>query len=732
MGTSKVVLLDLRGAPDDTPPQIAGGVVVLDDADSLLKHAETYLSLLGEDMVPAVVCVAVGESGTNNPLDGAVLTVPPALRHATVLWVGDPHGVDWAPDSAPPRPADQPGNALDSLVAVLQVPAVFDRVVAVAGELPSAAANPGIRLVSSAADPVVLSETRAAAVRSLCATDRAPSHGMGAALLKLDAPHDQEGAVLSGPVAKARADAVRRLDHVAELARVLGTPKALFGTQRPTEHLGSQVVWAGQAAENYRRYLVELLNRMDGQLQIEHPPVEKVMELGVQDSREARGGEIVAGLRQLVDDRLDDGTPLPVLAQELRFGATTSGPQGCTGALETVGQRQPLALDMPEFSEWPLSLATLPLAFLTCGVLAFLLGPGWLGWVAGGLLAAAWFGSGWLLLARRPGKETERGLGLALLPAMFTYGVAAVLGVLAGGFTAKYVRELVHISLLNTQLLIVGAVALSVAAVVLSWRWAVRRWRKRLQVAALRNTVADLTRITEETAAREWQPMRRRRAVATAASEVAGGLEEIARTLEEAGSRLFVAPVLEPATDGSPQMIRAVPQELYSVVRSDLVDLCREALVPAWPAAEAARRTPAGVYAQRLDRLLGEYGARVRRHGLMTAPEFGRDLAPRDALMTRVWSESPAASTALRTGVGGDMTQLCRSGQLGYLSTVAAPGLVRFAPQQLRRVLERDSAHHRLAADPGIAWSEGGEFVGALRLLPLRPESVRQVLGGAQ
>jgi hypothetical protein len=78
------------------------------------------------------------------------------------------------------------------------------------------------------------------------------------------------------------------------------------------------------------------------------------------------------------------------------------------------------------------------------------------------------------------------------------------------------------------------------------------------------------------------------------------------------------------------------------------------------------------------------------------------------------------------------MTQLCRSGQLRYLSTVAEPVLIRFAPQQLRRVFERNGAYPRLAADPEIMWSEGGEVVGALRLLPLRPESVRRVLGGAR
>lgn len=100
--------------------------------------------------------------------------------------------------------------------------------------------------------------------------------------------------------------------------------------------------------------------------------------------------------------------------------------------------------------------------------------------------------------------------------------------------------------------------------------------------------------------------------------------------------------------------------------------------------------------------------------------------------MARLWSESPGALLALRTETSGDMTQLCRGGQLGYLSTSAGSGLVRFGPSRLRRVLEQDGVHKGLAADPGITWGEGGDFVGALRLLPLRPESVRQVMGGGR
>jgi hypothetical protein len=730
METSKVVLLDLRDAPADQPTELAGGVVVLDNADTLVKHAETYLALVGEDMVTAVVCVAIGEPKSATPLDGVVLTMPPALRHATVLWIGDPRGVDWAPETSPPRPADNPQDALDDLLAALQVPAVFDRVVAQAEELPSAAANPGIRLVSSAAEAIELAEARAAAIRSLCATDQPPSQKFGVAVRQLDSSHDIHGAVLSGPVGAARTDAVRRLHQVADLARVLGTWKALLGPRRPTEQLGNLVTWAGQAAEKYRRYLAELLNRMDGQLQAGIPPMDKVTELGVQDPREARTGEIAEGLRHATDDRLDDGASLSVLAQELRLAAATSGPQGCAAALQEVHRRGPLALDMPPFPRWPIALAELPLTVLSCAALAFLLGPGWPGWVSAGLLATAWFGSGWLLLGRRPGPQTEAGLGATVGRAASVYGAAAVLGAATGAVGAELPVGQVRVPMLTSQLLIIGAILVSVATVALSWRSAAHRWRARLPVAELMSTLAELTRLTEEATAREWQPMRRRRAIATAATEVAGAIEEIIHTLDESGNRLFVAPRSTPAPDGQPPIIRPAPQELSDVVRGDLVEVCRGALELAWPAAETGRRTAPGVYAQRLDRLLGEYGGHVRRHGLLAAPPLNRDLAPRDALVARIWSETPAALAALRTGVDGDMTQLCRGGQLGYLSTVSEPGLIRFAPQQLRRVLDGDGAHRGLTRDPGIVWSGGGELVGALRLVPLRPESVRQVLGG--
>lgn len=731
MSTATVVLVDLRGG-GEPPDDLAGGVVVVDRADALVDHAETYLTLLGADMVTAVVCVAVGEAAQG--LDGVVLELPPALWQATVLWVGDPLGVDWAPDRGGPRPLEQPGNALAHLVSALLVPTLFDQVITTAETLPSAVVNPGIRLVSSSSDAVELAEARAAAVESLCTTRSGPGADLGALVRRTYLPGSRDGAVLGGSLLEVRAQALRRLDNADELARRLGSVTALVGAERPGKQLGHQLTWAGQAVENHRRVIAELLNRVDGCVQVGRPSVPDVVELGVPHPREVDGAEIAADLRQAVDTRLDAGDALSGVADALRTLAANESPQGCTAALDEVHRRGPITLPVPEFRAWPLSLFTLPAIFLSCALVVLLVG-GWAGAGLGALLGLLWFGGGWLLLGRRPAAEHETGLEAALPKALLSYGAAALAGVgvavLAGRlFAVRLARLLLDIPVwLPTVVIAVLALA-ALATVVLSWHAAVRAWREELRINALRATVADLTRIAEDVTAREWLPLLRRRALAAAATQVAGGLDEIAGTLATAGNHLFVA--ADPGSNGQVKLVRPVPQELYAVIRGDLLDVCRDALSPAWHAAGKAMHAKEGVYAQRLARLLAEYGAEVHRDGLLTPNRFSNDPAPRDALMARVWTESPAALAALRTTAGGDMTQLCRGGQLGYLSKAADPGLIRFAPRRLREVLDREGVHKGLTTDPGVVWSEGGELVGVLRLLPLRPESVRHVVDGVR
>jgi hypothetical protein len=725
MNTTEVVLVDLR-AGESCPLEPAGRIVVLDDADALVEHAEIYLALTGEDMVTGVVCVAIGESTTTtgDPHDGAVLDVPAALTYAAILWAGDTRGVEWAPGSKAPRPATPGTDSLDSLIAALRVPEVFDQVI-VAAERTGPATSPGVRVVPVGPAPRELAEARDTAVRRLGALDPAVSPAGVPELRSVGGKHPSERAALADPVRAAGIEAARRVRRTTELAVQLGTAQAVFGTQRPTSRLGEHFAQASEAAENYRLFLTEVLNRVDGHLDSGHPLVDDVLELGVPAPAEADGRELVTALREHVDRRIRDGASLPALARELRMAAASAAPQGCAATLERVRSHPALALVMPPFSRWPLSLATIPWIFLSCFALTVLLGPGPAGWMAGGLLAAGWFGAGWLLLSRSPAPGGERGFEATALPALLGYAIAAFAGV-GARFTGEAAALSALVSRLVAQSVSVAVIALSAGVVVFGWRSAVRRWQVAVASTALLETMTQLTGSTEEAVGREWVPMRRHAAIAAAATEVAVSLEELTQELERSGERLFAVP-----SGGSGGESRhSVPPELSDVVRGDLADLAMAALEPVWPAAESGRDVTPGVLSKGFDRLLHHYDTHVRQRGLLAAPEFGRDRRARDALTARVWAESAESPAVLRMGADADLMQLCRSAQLRFLRTVNEPELIRFAPAQLRRVLEEQGNARLVTADPRITWSESGEVVGALRLLPLRPESVRKSWGG--
>ncbi|HEX6351854.1 hypothetical protein [Actinophytocola sp.] len=720
---SEVEVLDLRVAPGDPPVGRFGRLVVLDDADSLVKHADTYLALVSGEMVSAVVCVAIGEADGDDRFGGAVLAIPHALRYATVLWVGDREGVRWVPDGSHPRPVEadeKAGDSLDDLIAALRVPHVFDRVVEMAEGHPGM--SPAVRVAPIAPDPVELVDAGEAAVQALTAPEYGSAVNLGPRVRRLDSSNDHRGNVLAGRIHQTRDKAVRALNRVTELTAVLGTGPALLGRDRPTARLGEEVARAGQLAEEYRECLALLLDRVDGHLRVGTPPVAKVTELGVPTPRAARLGEIVPALREVVTERLARGTSLTTLAEEIRLAAATSEPQGCGTDLAEVRGRGPLSLGMPAFRRWPISRALLPVVAVCCALLTILLGPGSSGWVGGGLLAAGWFASGLLLLARRPGPAAEHGLATAWLPAVGTYGVAAVAGVAGGALAPDVVLSWVAVPELVGGLLAVGVSAVSAATVVLSWRAAVRAWSAGLRVADVRTAIEELTRRCEEAVGREWLPVRRHRAIAATAGSIAVAIEELSATLGATGGRVLAGEWPDPPDEVTP----AVP-ELLRVVHADLADLCRAALAPAWQAAEGGRRLDRNVLAKHLVRRLGDYGDRVRRHGLLAAGTPGD--RRRDALVARLWADSPLAAVALRTGPGTELVQLCRGDQVRYLSTAVSPGLLRFAPGRLRGVLERSHTDRALASDPGITWSDGGELVGALRLVPLRPESVHHMMG---
>lgn len=735
-----VELVDLRTA-SARYPDVAGGVLVIDDADSLVDHAPTYEAFINAKRVSGVVCLVLGEDPSASA-EAAVLSVPFVLRYATVLWVGDVRGVRWSSrvDAVDPVRGHEP-ETFSQLIEVLRVPEIFDRVRLIAGDLHGLVAGPGLIAVSGGAESLELAEARSTAIDQLTRPfdGKPPGADALSTVLRAGGAADPTPAQILGtsPLGQAAANSVRALDRVDSLARVLGTWRAVVGRDRSTEFLGTEVRAAGVAAENYRLGLVTLLDRIDGHLLVNDPTKDAVIELGVPAPVEARPVEATAGLRDFVAARLGGGASLPGLATELREAANRAAPQGCATVLERIRSEPPLGLDMPRFRRFPLSLWTLVLAFLTCGVVGFALGPGWPGMLAAGVLALVWGGLGWLLLARRPDAEAELGLRAAAPRALPIYLLPAVAGAAVGILAATYVPLASWPTPVRLWLYVAVSVLIAVVAPVLCWMTAVRRWRRALAADDLRQTVAQLADAADQVIKREWQLVERRRAVALALEVTAAGLEEIAAGLRADGDGLFVPHSSNVDSDVPVGLARAVRPELIDVVHADLADIALQALAQSWIAAESGRRAAAGVHYRTLERLMGEYATHVGEQGLITprTTEDGRrelNPEPRNRLVARIWSESPDARAALAAGAEDPMIQLCTDEQLGFLSSTTAPASLRFAPRQLRRVLEHDGTESGLLADSGVVWSAGRELIGTMRLIPVRIDSVLEKHPGGQ
>ncbi|MFG1607797.1 hypothetical protein [Actinoplanes sp. NPDC049265] len=720
-----VTLIDLRRRDTSPPDRPDGRMLVLDEAETLLKHADVYRDLIGRPTVSGLICVAVGDAGPETLVDGVALAVPAALRpdgeaRGAVVWAGDPHGLDWAPHAAPHVPESR-RPALDGLIAALRVTEVFDAVLAAAAEMPGSVVGPAVRLAHGAAGGTAAGEVAAAAARSLCEPGEGGSPALPAAARRVDAEHDPAGPLLARPIAGHARDARRRVDDLIEVVRKLGTGWALVGPNRPTAVVGASMRESARATGAYQAGLDQLLGDMDGHIEEGRPPLTEVRAHGVAEPQPAREPEILTGLHELVDRRLGQDVTFPELAAELRAAAAHSAPQGVSAVQERVRALPASPGALPKFPRRPLSLWTLPLIALTCLAVVLLSGPGtdWL--PMGLLLTLVWTVAGWVLLARRPLAAGEQGFGRSARGAFLTYGLSGLLGVAAGYALRQNLdppRPPYPMALLG--LLMLTAVVVAVRA----WRAAVRDWSTRLPLARLRAAVTTMDDAAAEACVTEWQPMRRRRAIAGVAEAAADGVQAIGEVLDAQAADLFPPPRPRPAEDTDALPVVALP-ELFQVVRGDLVDLGRTALGPVWSAAGAPYRSADADVRREFGRLLKHYREHVDRHGVLSPFSPDADPGLRQKLMARIWNRSPAWRAALAGQPGDELTQLCHDGQLAYLSRAAEPRMIRFAPHGLLEVLRRDATDQRIADDPGVVWTRSSELVGVLRLLPLRPESIR-------
>ncbi|MDT3395820.1 hypothetical protein RKE29_04035, partial [Streptomyces sp. B1866] len=166
---------------------------------------------------------------------------------------------------------------------------------------------------------------------------------------------------------------------------------------------------------------------------------------------------------------------------------------------------------------------------------------------------------------------------------------------------------------------------------------------------------------------------------------------------------------------------------LVETLAGDLADGVLDFLAPYWGTVE---RDPGATallpFAGHLAELLEATADRLARDAA-AAPPGARDPGsrPGSAVLLGVGTEGVARVLA----DGEEAARpLCEPGQRRLLSHghQAAPR-VRFAPEAARRGADEPAADEWGAADDDVVWTPAGRFAGVLRLMPLRPGTVRSV-----
>lgn len=723
-----VLVVDLRDAAGHAdgpqlPPDGGARVLVIDDVATLTDHESMFDKLESSELVHGIVCVAAGA-----PAGRGAATV---LRSSAVLdsdrvatlWVGDPEGVGWELGRTgvlPPQTVPAPvGPAFRTLLDVLRIPEVFDRVVQLAADLPGHAASPGLLLV--AAGTVRRRELMAAeagAARLAVGAVKRPAGGPP------DAFGDLAAALLDRLDGWVPEAAVRRVDALHQAA-AQACVRAADGVQRLAGPVGppitaSQDAWAraaaaGRAVGELRFAAADLVRRAGGD---GGPDL-------VQHEPQTERCAVTARLRDAVQDALGRGRPLDALAATLRDAAARLAPAGSAAHLAQLsehcpdsvvdGLARPSAFPFRVLRPWVL------VAVAACGALA-----GLAGWVAGVLLAVAWVLTAGVAVARCPtGPGGHRPTPADTTGLRIHAGIAAaavVAGVLAG--TALTVPAPLRVAL--TALAAVG-----LALVLRTWWYgALWSWLASLNIYRARAAAELVHRLLQDVALTDRPAADTRRFAADAATAVADAVDAAAETLTRHVTHL---PDGEPPpSDGEPASSNGVaaPAPLVDVITRDLLDAVGAALRPCWERLLAGDvgRAPDGV-PERLAELLRDYRLHLELYGPGERPAFANGPPDRTALTRPLLRNSTSVGRLIgRSHADGLMVQLCSAADLALLDpAAAATRLIRFAPLAMGSgdatgQAERDAG--RLTEEDDVVWTSPDRLAGVLRLVPLRDGAV--------
>jgi hypothetical protein len=233
---------------------------------------------------------------------------------------------------------------------------------------------------------------------------------------------------------------------------------------------------------------------------------------------------------------------------------------------------------------------------------------------------------------------------------------------------------------------------------------AVDAWRTGLGLAQATIAAEDLAALITTVATREW----------SGCAAVAGEVSRTRIALDGVGKLLadHAAAVTTPDAGGARAARRARLGETLMPVLYDLVDsvIAAESVEPSSGGQDAFERAE-----HKTAELIAAWSEHVAGHGATSRPPFATS-----TVTDHLYAGDDIAT--LRETLLHDpaqrMWQLCEPDDLGVLDVSQAPQLVAFASR-----MDKDALGENLPDD--MTWTASGRHAGLLRLVPLRPGTVR-------
>ena len=695
-------------------------VVLIDRARDLTAHTAVFEHVLGARVDIAVLCVAVGELGT----DGILHRPDLLARHdkAATLWIGDPEGIAWGLESsiasavygvAGGTPYAMPPALLDALSR----PAIFDAVVERARPLGAHAAGVGLRAARVEVSGPRFARAWTAALTQLTSADgawtrepikrRAASREIGTASTAIRP---------GGPVHQ---DLKTAQQSLAQVRSVLETGRGDLPAA-----VAALAVSLRAAAEDAN----QVIEACDPHVTSDPEHRQLFAQLGLDTAASApnTGNPDLELLAETGLHYLGDGGPLPVLADRFdetanRYGVSIRSPY--------LQRRQQTGIDLlvarlDTFRSVD-ALRPTPLVAGITGLLSCVtvLCPG--SAAAGAGLAVAGFlgAAGWVRH-----RLSRIGLRRAFRVGLVRHAGAAAAGTALGAVVSALLSWTVWS---GTMRFLGGAVAAAVLSFIIAGSWhrrllgGLRDYLGTEQIGRALDQTAELINFTARTARHmaelNDEVCNYARSLATLVRDIGGALVDRVQSAEDAVGA--GAPSVHQAgidVTASRELSERM-SEIDAVVLRDVGDVAAAVFERfaesvrgggriAMPEGDAVRGD--------VDERLADYLKGVENAGVYRRPADCREPEERERQLATLWAQAGSLPDLVWSGVGDSrITQFCTPEDLGFLENDPRQSvLIPFAPRAAERLIGKPAPSGQL-----LVWTDESRLLGVLRLVPLRP-----------